>query len=163
MQRILDYVISANLRILRLIRAFIQALAKAFVWLAVECSGYLLFMGLGLALVLLGASNHVASWLSLVLLVFLGVFILGVRYLPFKSEVSFANWIARTLSHQASQEWEEYQDWLHDILLDYRQLLNRNIPRWQVTLVTYWRLTRLCITVSAIKLKKLAIRATRRL
>ena len=77
--------------------------------------------------------------------------------------MSFANWIARTLSHQASQEWEEYQDWLHDILLDYRQLLNRNIPRWQVTLVTYWRLTRLCITVSAIKLKKLAMRATRRL
>ncbi|MDJ0775639.1 MAG: hypothetical protein QNJ49_19810 [Mastigocoleus sp. MO_167.B18] len=73
-----------------------------------------------------------------------------------KGEVRFADAIAGILSQNSPREWEEYQDWLHDILLARCQLLDRKIPGWKVTLITYWRLTALCITVSAIKLRRFA-------
>jgi len=163
MRRIFHQVTASNSGILRFIWSFIRAFAKAFVWLAVEFSGYLIFLGLGVALVALGVSTNVASWLSIVLLSLLCAFILGVSYLTVKGEVRLAKWIARTLVTKASQEWEDYQDWLHDIILDYHQLLNSGAPRWQVNIVTYWRLIRLCLTVVAIKLKRLATTTRRRL
>ncbi|MBE9129280.1 MULTISPECIES: hypothetical protein [unclassified Coleofasciculus] len=163
MRQILHQLFTFNLRILRFIQSITQVFAKALVWLAVEFSGYLIFFGLGLALVMLGVPTNIASWLSLVLLILLGAFILGVSYPLLKGEVRFANWIARILSNKTPQVWEDYQDWLHDILLNYRQLLESGAPRWQVTIVTYWRLTRFCITVGTLKLKRLVIAARRRL
>ena len=71
-----------------------------------------------------------------------------------KGEVRFADAIAKMLSQNSPREWEEYQDWLHDILLARRQLIASGIAKWKVTLITYWRLTTLCVTVSVIKLRR---------
>lgn len=35
-----------------------------------------------------------------------------------RGEENLANWIAQNLAQKAPREWDEYQDWLHDILLD---------------------------------------------
>ena len=82
------------------------------------------------------------------------------QHKPLKGEVKFADAIAGILSQKSPREWEEYQDWLHDILLARRQSLASGSPQWKVTLITYWRLTALCVTVSTIKLRRLAIKCS---
>ena len=75
-----------------------------------------------------------------------------------KGEAKLAYWIAQTFSHKASQEWVEYQDWLHDILLARRQLIDNKCPRWKVSLITYWRLSVLYVVVGLIKIKQVTAR-----
>ena len=123
-------------------------------------------VGLGLTMFFsyLGVPNRLALGLSIVIL----ICILSVCFSYFhksklaknkvKGEEKLADWIAQTLAQKAPQEWEEYQDWLHDILLDRFQMLDRGFPVWKVRMITYGRLTGFCVTISLIKLRRLAIR-----
>ena len=132
-------------------------------------------MGLGLTVIFssLGVSNSLALGLSIVIVIL--ICILAVRFFSshkfklarrknlttartkVRGEEKLANWIAQTLARKAPQEWEEYQDWLHDILLARFQMLARGFPVWKVKMITYWRLTGFCVTVSLIKLRRLAV------
>ena len=75
-----------------------------------------------------------------------------------RGEENLANWIAQNLAQKAPREWDEYQDWLHDILLDRFQMLDQGYPVWKVRMITYWRLVGFCLIVSLTKLRRLAIR-----
>ncbi|GAB4538482.1 MAG: hypothetical protein Tsb0014_28110 [Pleurocapsa sp.] len=116
-----------------------------------------------------GISDHIAIILGLILSVAGVIFCWSIFNRQRKQsqsdhkvgEIRLACWIARTLHTQASREWEEYQDWLHDILLARRQLLNSGYPVWKVALITYWRLGVLFVTVNIVKLRKIAIAATK--
>ena len=132
-------------------------------------------VGLGLAFIFysLGASNSLALGLSLVIVI--SIVILAIRFFFFRksklarsrtvittstkirAEEKLVNWIAQTLAQKAPQEWEEYQDWLHDILLDRLQLLDRGVPVWKVRVITYWRLTGFCLIVGLMKLRRLVV------
>lgn len=79
----------------------------------------------------------------------------------FKGEAKLAFWIAQFFSNKTSTEWTEYQDWLHDIFLARRQLLDAKCPRWKVTIVTYWRLSAFFVIVSLSKIKSLAVSVMR--
>jgi len=163
-------------RIARFILRLGTAIAKAFTYLSLEFAVYIGIGAFAIALIFLGMPSNIALYLSLVLAVFsLVASFLAYRQhriitsrtarsrssIPATSEVKLANWIAQTLSTKAPQEWEDYQDWLHDILLTRSQLLSNGYPVWKVTVITYWRLMGLCITVSLIKLRRLAIAARR--
>ncbi|MFP4121455.1 hypothetical protein [Coleofasciculus sp.] len=163
-------------QIVRLIWRIVQAIAKALIYLAVEFTVYIAIGGGAIALFWLGLPSYVALGLSigLVILSFTMSFLAYRQHRwitrrsvktdaspMIKGDVQLADWIAQTLATKAPQEWEEYQDWLHDILLDRRQRLDQGDPYWRVTALTYWRLTGLCITVSLIKLRRLAIAARR--
>ncbi|MEQ8538681.1 MAG: hypothetical protein RIB93_14695 [Coleofasciculus sp. D1-CHI-01] len=163
-------------QIIRLIRRGGRAIAKALIYLAVEFTVYIAIGGGAIALFWLGLPSYVALGLSigLVILSFTVSFLAYRQHRRItrrsvktdaspmiKGDVQLADWIAQTLAKKAPQEWEEYQDWLHDILLDRRQCLDQGDPYWRVTALTYWRLTGLCITVSLIKLRRLAIAARR--
>lgn len=159
----------------RFILDLVKDIAKACIYLMLEFAVYIAIGGLAIALISLGVPSNVALGVSLVLVVFtLIVSSLAYKrhrittsrpgrnsYIPVRGEVKFADWIAQTLSARAPQEWEEYQDWLHDILLARRQLLDSGCPVWKVTAIAHWRLMGLCITVGSIKLKRWAIAARR--
>ncbi|MBD1805885.1 hypothetical protein H6F98_10535 [Microcoleus sp. FACHB-SPT15] len=162
--------------IARFILRFGKTIAKAFTYLMLEFTLYIAIGGLAIALLSLGMSSNVALSLSLVLVIFslLTTFLAYWQHqiiakrrtkanssLLITGEVKLADWIAQTLCAKASQEWEEYQDWLHDILLVRRQLLDSGSSRWKVTLLTYWRLIALCVTVTLIKLRRLVLAARR--
>ncbi|MEQ8755392.1 MAG: hypothetical protein RID09_17995 [Coleofasciculus sp. G1-WW12-02] len=163
-------------QIIRFIRRGVKAIAKTLIYLTVEFTIYVAIAGVAIALFWLGLPSYVALGLSIGLV----ILSLTISFLAYrqhrlitrrsvktdasptmKGDVKLADLIAQTLAEKAPQEWEEYQDWLHDILLDRRQRLDEGDPHWRVTLLTYWRLTRLCITVTLIKLRRLAIAARR--
>ncbi|WP_026731423.1 hypothetical protein [Fischerella sp. PCC 9605] len=73
------------------------------------------------------------------------------------SNEKLASDITQYLLNKAPQEWEEYQDWLHDILLDRERMLTDEIPQWRIKAITHWRLIAFCVTIISIKLKKMAI------
>lgn len=155
----------------------LRLLKNVCIYLTIEFAAYIAIGAVAIALISLGLSNNVALTVSIVLVVLslVGSFLAYRQhriitnrparnfYSRVQGDVKFADWIARLLSTKAPQEWEEYQDWLHDILLARRQLLDRDAPHWKVTLVTYWRLVGFCVTVTSIKLKRMAIAARRRL
>ena len=78
-----------------------------------------------------------------------------------KEEIKLAKYISRTLTNKTSTEWNEYQDWLHDILLARRQLLDANCPQWKVKIITYRRLGVFCIVVGIGKVRQVATRIGR--
>lgn len=53
-------------------------------------------------------------------------------------DVEFAGKIGQFVS-RFPQEWEEYQDWLGDLIAA-RSILKARYPQWQVTLIFRWRL-----------------------
>jgi hypothetical protein len=63
-------------------------------------------------------------------------------------------WLVRRLQTHSPQLWEEYQDWLHDILLDRDRLLAEGLSPWKVTIVTRWRLLGWSSTVMMISVKR---------
>ncbi|NJL51379.1 MAG: hypothetical protein HC930_02680 [Hydrococcus sp. SU_1_0] len=71
-------------------------------------------------------------------------------------EIKLAQWMTQTIANQNSTEWEEYQDWLHDIMLSRQQLLDVKCPRWQVSLITYKRLGVFWVVVGISKVKQVA-------
>ena len=78
-----------------------------------------------------------------------------------EGEIKLASRISRTFANQTSTEWNEYQDWLHDILLSRQQLLDAKCPLWKVKLITYRRLSMFCIVVTIAKVKQAALRIGR--
>ena len=159
------------------LRLLLVGIPKVLFYLICEGAVYTLILILGALLVNFGVPQSFALGTSIALVI--ATFIISYttyrqhriitrhsrknrQHNSLKGEVKFADAIAGTLSHNSPQEWEEYQHWLHDILLARRQLLASGTPRWKVTLITYWRLTALCITVSAIKLRRL-VRTVRKL
>lgn len=120
-------------------------------------------LGLVYLLVNWGISQHIALYLAIAIILMMLVF---AAYIVHKSspkkketkgEVKLAHWIAQTFAHKSSTEWTEYQDWLHDILLSRRQLLDAKYPRWKVKLITYWRLSNFCLVVGINKIKQAAV------
>ncbi|NDJ23112.1 hypothetical protein GS682_16005 [Nostoc sp. B(2019)] len=163
-------------QIARFMQRLVKAIVRAFTYLTLEFAVYIAIGGGAIALISLGVPSNIALGVSLVLVIFsLVVNFLAHRQhqiitsrparasssVPVGSEVKLANWIGQTLSTKAPQEWEEYQDWLHDILLARHQLLDSSYPVWKIAVMTYWRLIGLCITVSLLKLRRLAIAARR--
>lgn len=71
-----------------------------------------------------------------------------------QGELRLADRLAHWLRTRAPHEWQDYQDWLHDILLARRQLLQAGRAPWQVSLLTTWRLTTFCVTVGIITLRR---------
>ena len=145
---------------------------KVLLYLICEGAAYVLIIITGALLVSFGVPQSLALSISIALIIATIVITYTTyrqhktitrhsrknrQYNPLKGEVKFADAIAGILSQKSPREWEEYQDWLHDILLARRQSLANGIPQWKVTLITYWRLTALCITVSVIKLRRLAM------
>lgn len=73
-----------------------------------------------------------------------------------KVKIKLATWLAKTFVDRTSPEWTEYQDWLHDIFLARRQLLDAKCPSWKVTILTYWRLCAFLAIVTLAKIKNMA-------
>ena len=71
-----------------------------------------------------------------------------------KGEVKLAQRIGQILTNRTSTEWDEYQDWLHDVMLSRQQLLDAKCPQWKVKLITYKRLSVFCIVVAISKVKQ---------
>ena len=78
-----------------------------------------------------------------------------------KVEVKLARRIGQILANRTSTEWNEYQDWLHDIMLSRQQLLNANYPRWQVKLITYRRLSAFCLIIVFSRIKQVTAKMWR--
>ena len=145
--------------IIRLLKKIVKALLyelTAEIILAIGSFGFaLLFAKLGIP-------DLVAIAVGFVITVILGITV----YILFErpklkttrrsNEVKFAYCIAKYLSNQASDEWSEYQDWVHDILLARYQLLEQGCPSWKAAWITFWRLGGLCIVVGLIRLRKIA-------
>ena len=157
---------------LRIVKASIKIITELFRRGVKELLLEIILFGVGFGLTIffsyLGVSNRLALGLSLVIVIL--ICILAIRFFysrksklarsrsKVRGEEKLADWIAQTLAQKAPQEWEEYQDWLHDILLARLQLLDRGFPVWKVRIITYGRLTGFCVTISLIKLRRLAIR-----
>jgi hypothetical protein len=134
--------------------------------LLTEIPMYILILGFAYLLVSWGMANNIALEVAYYLFcAFLALWALycifcffnksaksGQKFLS--KEVRLARWITQTFFPKQSTEWAEYQDWLHDILLARCQLLDAKSPRWQVTLLTYWRLSLLCLIVCLIKIRR---------
>lgn len=71
-------------------------------------------------------------------------------------------WLVRRLQTRDPQLWDEYQDWLHDILLDRDRLLGQGLALWKVTVITRWRLWGWSSTVMMISVKRSIGRCFRR-
>jgi quinol-cytochrome oxidoreductase complex cytochrome b subunit len=62
-------------------------------------------------------------------------------------DIKFASSVSKLLSH-FPEEWQDYQDWLRDIIAS-RQMLQANHPNWRATLLFYWRLVYFVAYVSS--------------
>jgi hypothetical protein len=125
-------------------------------------------------LVASGISQNMASRISqnivfiaiIVVLILFSLFIFALHTFSNKKqkltrqktngEIKLAQWITQAIVNPNSTEWEEYQDWLHDIMLSRQQLLDVKFPRWQVSLITYKRLGVFWVVVGISKVKQVA-------
>lgn len=120
-------------------------------------------LGVGYLLATIGISQTIAWYVAITIalgLLAIATYIMFSRRtktLPKnnrRGEIRLAQWVSRSFANQTSIEWNEYQDWLHDIMLSRRQLLADKHPRWQVKLITYRRLTAFLVIVGMSKLKQ---------
>ncbi|NER49557.1 MAG: cytochrome bc complex cytochrome b subunit [Symploca sp. SIO1A3] len=65
-----------------------------------------------------------------------------------QKDVELAGKIARLISH-FPEEWQEYQDWLRDIISS-QSVLEKHHPTWQTTLIFRWRLFYFVIYVAGV-------------
>lgn len=128
--------------------------------LAVSVIGFsYLFMSWGLAL---SVALIMAIGSTFVLLILTAYLFFGLNSLTKpKGEVKVAQRISQILTDKRSTEWNEYQDWLHDIMQDRQEMLAIKRPQWQVKLITYKRLSIFCIVVGISKVKQ-AVASMRR-
>jgi len=125
-------------------------------------------IGFGCLFVSKGMVSHwawiVAICVTLSLTILLTYFCFGINSLrkP-QGETKLARRISKILAGRRDTEWIEYQDWLHDILLARRQLLDAKCPRWKVKLITYRRLSVFCVVVGISKVRQasMSIRRSR--
>ncbi len=127
---------------------------------------WLLTLGFAYLLAVWGIPHNIALYIAIATALGLLIFAVYISYKSYrknkparnrrKSELKLARWISRTLNARNSTQWHEYQDWLHDIMLSRRQLLDAKYPRWKVKLITYWRLSVFCVVVSVGKIKQVA-------
>ncbi|WP_019507666.1 hypothetical protein [Pleurocapsa sp. PCC 7319] len=158
---------------LSLFKAVIREIGKFFRFavkeLLFEISLGIITLGLAYVFASWGMSQNLALYIAVVLALGLSIVVALVIVIDngykskssmrrkVKGEVKLAVWIAQIFSNQTSSEWTEYQDWLHDILLARRQLLDTKCPRWKVAILTYWRLSILWVVVSMTKMKSIAV------
>ena len=139
-------------------------------YISIEICFWLATLGIGYLFVSWGVSYSLANYAALALAI--AVLISAVSFKVWqkskkhpknysKSKVRLANWIANYFADRTSPEWTEYQDWLHDILLARRQLLDAKSPRWKVFLITYWRLSGFLVIVSLAKMKNAVVTVMR--
>ncbi|MDJ0651184.1 MAG: hypothetical protein QNJ60_21025 [Xenococcaceae cyanobacterium MO_188.B19] len=146
--------------------AVLRVLKNAVIYLTFETVLLVILGILAGILIQLGFSTIIAISISIILFVVILLFtaIAYIKrrktktnsYLRVQGEVKLADNIAQIVARKSPKEWEEYQDWLHDILLHRSHLIARNYPMWKVSIITYWQLTVFSLTVSLIKLKKIA-------
>lgn len=157
MQRLLKRILRSCLFVLK-----VGLEAEILNWTLFGTGGLLLYF-----FVTLGIPQNVALFLAIIIvLILLSLFILALNTLnnkkqkltrsKTKGEIKLAQWITQTIANQNSTEWEEYQDWLHDILLSRQQLLDARYPRWQVSLITYKRLGEFWVVIGITKVKQVA-------
>ncbi|MBK4729826.1 hypothetical protein JJD41_08105 [Oxynema sp. CENA135] len=159
------------------IARFVQTLARSLLYLFGELAIYLTILAITALLVAWGLSVKIALGIGITLSGLVAIVSVwayrqhrlatgrsrGDRGAPsLQGDVKFADWIAQTLARKAPREWEEYQDWLHDILFARRQMLDEGDRPWQVTALTYGRLIALCVTVARLKLRRWAVHLQRR-
>lgn len=138
-----------------------------------------LLFELSLATLVIGLSYLFTTWeislniaLILAIAITLGLFLFAVCIFyklagnkrptanKYRGEIGLARLISQTVAERNTQ-WHEYQDWLHDIMLSRRQLLDNKHPRWKVSLITYWRLSIFCVVVAINKVKQVAFSISR--
>ena len=124
-----------------------------------------IILGFAYVLVLWGISSTLSFYIaaSTVLAIFIlltaTIFIFSSSFGHRRGKrvrIKLARWIIKTFIDRTSPEWTEYQDWLHDIFLARRQLIDSKCPRWKVALITYWRLSAFLVVVGLAKLKSIA-------
>ena len=128
-----------------------------------------MILGLAYIFVSWGVSSTIAFYMAVFSLVIVCIFLVAIsiildsstKHTQSKIRIRIATWLAQTFVDRASLEWAEYQDWLHDIFLARRQLLDAKCPSWKVTIITYWRLSAFLVIVSLSKIKSLALSVVR--
>lgn len=164
---------------LRIVKSNIEIIYRFFLtvikYLLTEIIASLFILGLTVIFTYLGFSNSFALGLSIAIIILsclLSTYFFALHKSKLtrrrrtlittrtqrRREEKLAHWIGKTLAQKAPKEWEEYQDWLHDILLDRWQMIERGLPRWKVRTITYWRLIGFCFMVGLIKLRRMVIR-----
>ena len=163
---------TARRETVHMVQAIVNKLVK-FVKLAttqlfVEIFLGLTFLGVAYLLTLWGMSQNIVGYLALVLTPFIALAAwlilsaLAVFFYNLWCRVQGANnskpknWLIKLLVDRQSPQWSEYQDWLHDIFLARRQMLERKCPTWQVAIITYWRLGVFLTVVSFSRIKSFA-------
>lgn len=139
----MSYLQSRLQRLSHLVSTARKTLLHSLLLLFCEAFIYSSVLLLTVQLIRLGLPGMVAFGLSLFLVLSAGILGLLMRWW---GDVQFAEWLGRSLS-QNVQDWQEYQDWLHDILADRQRLLQRGQPLFWVMFVTSWRLKRLFLVV----------------
>lgn len=150
----------------KLLHSSLSWLTKLFTYISLEICFWLATLGIGYLFLSWGISYNLANYAALALAI--AILISALSFEAWqkskkqpkkhsKSKVKLANWIASYLADRTSPEWIEYQDWLHDILLARRQLLNAKCPKWKVFILTYWHLSGFLVIVSLAKIKKAVV------
>lgn len=156
-------------RLLRSSLSLLKAIALILIKFYRFAVGQIL-LELTLAVLVIGFSYLLTTWgmplnvafilaIALTLTIVTSAVIIWFKFFTsskLKGELKLASLITHTLANKTSREWEEYQDWLHDIMLYRQQLLTAKRPRWQVSLITYWYLGQLVTILGISKIRKVA-------
>ena len=160
---------------LSLLKAIFKGSANLFQFgtkqLLFELSLATLVVGLSYLFTVWGISLNIA--LLLAIAIALGLFLVAIYILykrepnqrlnvnKYRGEIGLARLISQTVAEKESAQWHEYQDWLHDIMLSRRQLLDGKCLQWKVSSITYWRLSIFCIVVAINKVKQATLNIKR--
>lgn len=168
LKKILEFSLSFVKAVVRTSRSFIRFATKQLLF---ELFLATVVIGLSYLFTIWGISQNIALWLAVA--VVLGLLLVAIYIFSklernkrpnenkFRGEIGLAWWISQTFAEKKSTEWNEYQDWLHDILLSRRQLLDAKYPQWKVQLITYWRLWMFCIMMGIGRVKQMTVRIWR--
>jgi len=171
--RLLQKIYRSSLLLLNIV---FKAIAIALMWLAEYMLTEIIFWFVTLGvfarlLITVGISPSIAYSFSIIFSLSLCAIAAYISYASYtkkkparnkrQGEAGLAYKIGQNLDDGKSQQWHEYQDWLHDIMLSRRQLLDEQCPRWKVKLITYRRLGVFCAVVGMSKVRQVAVRIGR--
>lgn len=156
----------SSLCLLKAIKQGMNLIRFATEQLLLEVSLATLVIGLSYLFTVWGISLNIALLFAIAIVLGLFLFTVYVFYKldrnqkptvnKYRGETNLARLISRTVAKRKSVQWHEYQDWLHDIMLSRRQLLDHKCPQWKASLITYWRLSIFCVVVGMNKIKQVA-------